>query len=211
VHAWRVDLARAAAATGLSEAERARASSFRRDEDRARYEHAHTALRGILARYLGAPPGSLAFDTRCLRCGHPTHGKPRLLFSAHAWLRFNLSHAGSVALVALARDREVGVDVEALRGDLDLEAMAREAFDAADRQALASAPAKERPALFFERWTRREALLKLSGAGLAGLHAPGAREAGDAWVAALDVGPGSAAAVAAEGPRVPVVRRYVWA
>ena len=66
-------------------------------------------LETVLARYTGVDPGSLILELT-------PQGKPVLPGSR---LRFNLAHSGEVALVAVARDRDVGVDVERVRPDAD--------------------------------------------------------------------------------------------
>jgi 4'-phosphopantetheinyl transferase len=100
----------------------------------------------------------------------------------HSWLRFNLSHSGDVLLVALARDVEVGVDVERIRPVPEMQTIAR-------RWLGLDVVANERE--FFEAWTRHEAKLKALGMGLSG-------KADDftGIVSAIDAGPGYAAAVA---------------
>ena len=103
------ELARRVAAT--SGAERQRASRFRRRLDADRYLAAHGALRLLLADYLACDPLSL-------RVGTHENGKP---FLEGARLEFNLSHSGAVALIAVARSRQVGVDVEQLRPMADLD------------------------------------------------------------------------------------------
>lgn len=98
------------------------------------------------------------------------------------WLRFNLSHSGDVTLVAVARDSEVGVDVERIRPVIEMRAIARRWLgrdDIADEQE------------FFRVWTRHEAMVKALGVGLSGTA-----EAFTGTVAEIDAGAGYAAAVA---------------
>ena len=119
------------------------------------------ALREILGRYLGRPANELQFERN-------EHGKPRLARAGDG-LEFNLSHSGSLALVAVAR-REVGVDVEWIR--------------------------TKRPVDFYRRWADREARVKCLGTGLTGQVVPDAPEPA---VERLDVGSGYAASVAVSG------------
>lgn len=119
------------------------------------------ALREILGRYLGRSAGELRFE-------RGRHGKPRLEAPADE-LGFNLSHSGSLALVAVAR-REVGVDVERIRA--------------------------KRPVDFYRRWADREARVKCLGTGLT---APMPSDAREPAVQRLDLGPGYAASVAVTG------------
>ena len=119
------------------------------------------ALREILGRYLGLPGPELRFETN-------RHGKPRLA-NPEVELEFNLSHSGSLALVAVAR-REVGIDVERIR--------------------------TKRPAGFYRRWADREARVKFLGTGLTAPAPPGSTEPA---VHRLDVGPAYAASVSLLG------------
>lgn len=121
------------------------------------------ALREILGRYLGLPASELRFETN-------RHGKPRLAALAGEKPTFNLSHSGSLALVAVA-GREVGVDVERIRA--------------------------KRPVDFYRRWADREARVKCLGTGLT---APVPPDAVEPAIHRLDVGPGYAASVAVSGP-----------
>jgi len=120
------------------------------------------ALREILGRYLGLAADELRFETG-------RYGKPRLA-DPRGELAFNLSHSGSLALVAVAR-REVGVDVERIRA--------------------------KRPLDFYRRWADREARVKCLGTGLTGPVPPDTPEPA---VQRLDVGPGYAASIAVSGP-----------
>ncbi len=100
----------------LSSDELARAARFHFERDRTRFSVARAALREILAHYLGTSPAEIAFV-------YGDHGKPALA-PPYGDLRFNLSHSHDLALCAVARGSEVGVDVERIRELDDLEGMA---------------------------------------------------------------------------------------
>ena len=138
-----------------------------------------------------------------------------------------MSHSEDVALIALSPDVPLGVDVEAIRPLPDLLDIASRNFTSAETEVIASAPPDERDLAFFLCWTRKEAFVKATGAGIfrqplqsfavsvdpgAGpvrLEIPGHdAEAGRWRLVSLDAGPGYAAAVAAEGAFH--VRRYRW-
>jgi 4'-phosphopantetheinyl transferase len=142
------------------------------------------ALREVLAAYLEASP-------EAIRIVAGEHGKPEL---ADGGLRFNLSHSGDVALVAVARERDVGVDVERIDGRRDVLALAERALGADAAAAVRAAPATDRVAVFHRGWTRREAVAKCAGTGLATPAPDTPRQVID-----LDVGEGYAAALAVEG------------
>lgn len=161
---WSIDLEsacdrRESCLTVLSPDETARASRFRRAEDRDRYVVSHAALRLILGRALGASPAGIGFT-------QGPAGKPELAGAWSGALRFNLSHSGSRALVGLSRRDAIGVDVEALRPMPDAARVARSYFAPDEASALAALTDNERDLAFMTVWTRKEAVVKALGAGL---------------------------------------------
>jgi 4'-phosphopantetheinyl transferase len=192
VDVWLVRLDAAGGWLPPTPAERERADRFVSEALRQRHLRSHAALRAILRRYTTAPDLDFALAE---------HGKPYL--PGVPELKFNLSHSHQLALVAVAREMEVGVDVEWLRPLPECLAIAQRFFPPADAAALAEAPADRREHEFFRRWTRIEAMLKARGVGLYGA---GVEPAGDWTVLPVDVGEEYTAAVAAtrEGVTVQV-------
>src|SRR5579863_6090040 len=141
----------------LSAEESGRAARFIFPRDRASYTVAHTALRGILARYTGEQPGAVSILTA-------EKGKPYL--PGHPDVRFNLSHSGSWAMAAVARGREVGVDIETIREDRSTIEIADRFFAPAEVRELMEAPPERRTRAFFACWSRKEAYIKARGEGL---------------------------------------------
>jgi 4'-phosphopantetheinyl transferase len=189
VHVWR---ANADGWSGLhddlSDEERSRAVRFRFDKDRRRWVAARTLVRWVLARYLGVEPTKLVL-------GADANGRPLVLSPPDAdWLCFSLSHAGDVAVVAVTRDRRVGVDVELVRSGLDVVAVAQRAFGEAVASELACEGEARRTQRFFEVWTREEARGKCRGTGLIEPEDP--RQLDVPAVIDLQVGEGYAGALA---------------
>ena len=163
---------------------------WRAELDRAASQR---ALRGVLAHYLGEDPAGIE-----LRRGE--HGKPTLA-DPTARLRFSLSHSGGLVLIAIARDREVGVDVERIDPRRDVLRLSRRALDPAAAATVRAADPVNRPAVFHDAWTRREAVAKCHGVGLRAPLPPT-----QVAVSPLDVGPGFAAALAVAGASMPPSR-----
>ncbi len=88
---------------------------------------------------------------------------------AAAWPRGDVAHSGALALIATA-GFEVGVDVEAPRRIRDPVGLAARFFTPAEREHVERAPADRRERRFLELWTAKEAVLKATGRGLAGLE-----------------------------------------
>lgn len=142
----------------LSPAEHTRAARFRHEADGQRYRVAHAALRGLLAQQLHVAPASLVFIT-------DAQGKPQLAPIAEGgntgW-HFNLSHAGELVAVALARI-PVGIDVER-EVSMEQQPFAQANFTAREQARLHADG--DASATFFQIWTAKEAVLKACGLGL---------------------------------------------
>jgi 4'-phosphopantetheinyl transferase len=147
-------------------------------------EEAGRVIREILAAYLEISPEAIRIVTA-------EHGKPELVDGA---LQFNLSHSGGVGLVAVARGRAVGVDVERIDARRDVLVLAERALDAEGAAAVRAAPEADRAAVFHREWARREAVAKCAGTGLS-VPPPDTPR----LVIDLDVGEDYAAALAVAG------------
>lgn len=165
VQVWRVDLEAIRSDESrwrkiLSTDESARASRFHFAADRQRFMASRALLRIILAGYLASDPKSLSF-------AYSQKEKPSLgQEHASSGVNFNLSHSGGIALLAFARNRDVGVDVEKVRSDFEAEAIASRFFSAHEQEQLRSLPEEEKFESFFRCWTRKEAYIKATGDGL---------------------------------------------
>ncbi len=150
-----------AALAVLSDAEQARAARFHFEADRRRFQWGRVALRQLLGEALGRAPGEVPLEI-------PATGKPRLT-APDAALHFNLAHSHERVLIALARDRRVGVDVEAITPDRDVEAIAGYVFSTRELERYHAAHPGTRAAVFFNAWVRKEAVAKACGLGLSAL------------------------------------------
>ena len=160
VHLWKVDLSAAAADwRALSRDEHERAARFHFEKDRQHFKASRSALRTVLARYVNLLPESLTF-------AQTEFGKPFLTNPKAAGLLFNMSHSGQLALIAVAREREVGVDIELMRADFATNEVAEHFFSVAEIYTLSGLEPHLRTQAFFNCWTRKEAYVKARGEGL---------------------------------------------
>ena len=165
VHLWRASLDQPATTfqrlqATLSPDEQARAARFHFDKDRNYYIAARGILRSLLGAYLKSDPHSLQFS-------YNSYGKPALNSAAHdAEVRFNLAHSRGLALYAFTRGRDVGIDVEYMKPDIDVLAVARHSFSPAEQTALRALPTEHRLQGFYNGWTRKEAYIKARGMGV---------------------------------------------
>jgi 4'-phosphopantetheinyl transferase len=145
------------AASILSRDERERAGRLISEEHRRRSIAAHAMLRAILSRYCGASPDQLAIR-------RTSDGKPVL--SDYPSIRFNLTHSHGRALIAVARDREVGVDLEQVRRQVDVVRLAKRFLSERDLAFIERGDPAQRHEQFLKAWVAREAVFKTDGRGI---------------------------------------------
>ncbi|MCJ1677258.1 4'-phosphopantetheinyl transferase superfamily protein [Streptomyces sp. APSN-46.1] len=145
----------------LDAAERDRAGRLLRDGDRQRYLASHVGLRVLLGGYLGLAPEKVSLMREdCLCCGAP-HGRPAV---ADGGLHFSLSHSGDLAYFAFAAV-PVGIDVEGIP-DAAAVADVLTALHPAEAAEVTALPEADRRVALARVWSRKEAYLKGTGAGL---------------------------------------------
>jgi 4'-phosphopantetheinyl transferase len=165
VHLWSIDLGQErpnleAMERNLSSGEMERSRRFRYGKDREQFILSHGVLREVLGIYLQTDPKTvpISYDSR---------GKPEIAGGGEkAKLRFNLSHSEEMALIATAMNHDLGVDVEHVDPDFPVLEVAKRFFTGQEAEFVASTKGLERTEAFFRIWTRREAYLKATGAGL---------------------------------------------
>jgi 4'-phosphopantetheinyl transferase len=165
VKLWRVDLEATRSDESrwhklLSPDESARAARYHFAADRQRYVASRAWLRTILASYLATDAQRLSFSYS--KKEKPSLGHPY----ATSGIMFNVSHSADIALFAFTRRREIGVDVEKIRHDFDLEGISRRFFSTGEQSQLSTLPEADKAAAFFRCWTRKEAYIKATGDGL---------------------------------------------
>jgi 4'-phosphopantetheinyl transferase len=216
IHAWLADLAGPDTGPGklpdparfdqavLDPRELDRAAGYARSRDGARFAVSRACLRLVLGRYLNADPADLQFTVGAA-------GQPALAGEHAGRLQFSLSRSGSRALIAVSL-QPVGADIELVRPRAGLADLIASRFSAAEaaciRAGCGGGPARG----FYRHWTAKEAYLKATGRGLAGLRAteltcgsPPAvvvdgRQAEGWTLSRPEAGPGCATAIVGRGP-----------
>jgi len=216
VHVWRATLDQTPSEIqsflhNLAADEKGRAERFYLERDREHFIVARGVLRAVLGGYLHRTPESLSF------CYNP-YGKPALAGESDGdTIRFSVSHSHGVALFAVTRGREVGIDIEHIRFDLEVVGIAEQFFSPREVAMLRMLPTEAQRQAFFQCWTRKEAYIKARGEGLslpldqfdvslapgepaAVLGAQGDPSEASRWsLQELTAAPGYAAALAVEG------------
>jgi len=148
----------ARAAAWLSPAEHARAARFGREHLRRRYIVGRASLRWTLGRTLSMPPAAVPIV-------RGERGRPRL--DGIGELDFNISHTDDAALIGIARDGRIGVDIERDDREVNADGLARKFLTPAEQATLTALAADERRVRFLRYWTCKEAMSKATGDGLA--------------------------------------------
>jgi 4'-phosphopantetheinyl transferase len=177
VDIWRVALdqprhALAGLRQTLSAAERERCGALHNSTDRERRTVAYAALRQILAGAMHMPAASLQI------VGEPA-GKPHLAdVDGGEELQFNVAHSADLGLIAVGHGAAIGIDVEAVVARDAVESLIAALTSPEEAAALQIAD-DDLLSAFYRLWTRKEAYVKATGAGLSVRLADIAVEIGD--------------------------------
>jgi 4'-phosphopantetheinyl transferase len=156
-------------------------------------------LRSILGAYLGTAPERV-------RIARSAHGKP--FIDEPGAPAFNISHSHVLAVIAVSAGFAVGVDLERVDPLLDVAAIQRWFLSPKEGAHLVAVPPDARTHAFLRLWTRKEAVAKANGGGIAAGFAIAVPLTGGAaptfdgvrTIVDLDPAPGYVAALAYDAP-----------
>jgi 4'-phosphopantetheinyl transferase len=165
IHVWRFFLTQTESclqilAKTLSTDEQTKAERFHFPKGRSQFIVSRGALRAILSRYLQINPSLLRFD-------YNPYGKPSLIVAQGGdTLHFNLSHSHELGLIAITKNRDIGVDIERINPNFPYLEIAEKFFSPLENSVLLSLPQDLQSTAFYNCWTRKEAYIKAVGKGL---------------------------------------------
>jgi 4'-phosphopantetheinyl transferase len=171
-HIWlvRISLAEAEIAI-LSTAERARLDRFLVESARNSFIASRTMQRKVVAYYSGTDPGRVVIERTCEHCGDAAHGRPR---ATGTTIDYSVSHSADMLVLAVVGSGRVGIDVEYVQqrhADLDgldgLDGLAKKIMTPQEWSRYLEVDPAARIGFFYRLWTRKEAVVKLTGHGLA--------------------------------------------
>lgn len=170
VHIWSASLLNSEKdlnyyASVLSRDEHERANSFRFFKDKKQYTIARGILRCLLANYLKVLP-------RNIEIVYGFWGKPCL--PQKYSVKFNVTHSGTYVLYAVTLNFEVGIDLEYIDNNLELENMAINIFSLSELAHWNTLNRHEQVDYFFKSWACKEASLKALGKGWLEMEKQGA-------------------------------------
>jgi 4'-phosphopantetheinyl transferase len=119
----------------------------------------------VLARYTDLDPSSVMFQMGAT-------GKPALakMNNCRHRVQFNLSHSHGRMLIAVARDQDVGADLEQIRDKVDVVKLAERFYAPLEHDRVAGVTGLEQVKRFYRYWVAKEAVLKGQAVGLPSLQ-----------------------------------------
>jgi 4'-phosphopantetheinyl transferase len=141
----------------LDENEKKQAQAFVIEQVRKNFIAAHGNLRKVLAMYLNLNSQEVEFN-------FSQYKKPYLIQNRE--IQFNLSHSHDMAVVAVAFNKPIGIDIESLhRNNIDFIGLAKNTFTAQEFLQLEQADPENTKHYFYTLWTQKEAIIKAIGKG----------------------------------------------
>jgi 4'-phosphopantetheinyl transferase len=145
----------------LSTDEVKRNKRFFFEKDRKQNLITRVLIREVLSKYIDniAP--------RDWRFVENDYGKPEVVPQMLPFpLKFNVSHTANMIVLAIAKDQDIGVDVETFSRDIATDDLAHYAFSPKEYEQLTGLKSQEFQERFFDFWTLKEAYIKACGMGL---------------------------------------------
>lgn len=137
----------------LSPAELEKVSRYHQQKDKNRFIVGKGMLRCILSLYTGNDPAEITFESGL-------NDKPEILNHS---LHFNVSYSNDGIIIGVSED-PIGVDIEYIHPEFTYESMLDGCFMDVENQVITSSANPRK--LFYQFWTRKEALLKATSLGL---------------------------------------------
>ena len=142
----------------LQPEETERADNYKDMEARAAFLIGRGMARAMLSEVTGIAPGDWRFS-------EGAHGRPEIA-SPDTPFRFNLAHSHGMIACAVAKNRDIGVDVEFLDRPDSSHDVAKRVCSEDELADIEAAPEAGRKERFLVYWTLKEAYLKARGLGI---------------------------------------------
>lgn len=139
----------------LSESEKEKANKFRFNKDKICNVLARGVLKKLLYSYC---------NTNSLFIQYTKYNKPYINDLNN--VRFNISHSKNYIIIAIAKNIDLGVDVEFINKNAVHEDVSKSFFSTEEQYELSMLKDSEKTEGFYRCWTRKEAFIKALGTGL---------------------------------------------
>jgi len=144
----------------LSDDERQRADKLKVEDKKQQYIITRGALRQRLGLFTNIEPKDFVFD-------YLEHGKPVLINDArYANITFNVSHSHDLALIAIAQNQNIGIDIEKINHESKHDQLVARFFSEAEQTEFQTMAEVNKARAFCACWTRKEAFIKAVGKGV---------------------------------------------
>ena len=143
--------------TILSKSEKNKAHEFQHPDDRLSFTKCRSILRSTLSKWLNCDPNEINII-------HRENGKSYLEHSKV--IEFNITHTKGLAAIAFSIDSEIGIDVENLNREINLDQVAKKVFTTSEQSLINANNQNDKKKTFFRLWTSKESYLKSTGLGL---------------------------------------------
>lgn len=140
----------------LSPSEQKRVGALLEEKAVRQYIVSRAMQRQLLASYVGGHPSEIQF-------GIVAMGKPTLSRPNDIGLQFNTTHSGTLVVIAVTKQRDVGVDVEQLRPISRALAVAKRCYSVEEYERLLPLEGSGRDHAFLSTWVAREGTAKARG------------------------------------------------
>lgn len=164
IHIWKFEIDKSENSPSsyihlLDTNEKERASKFRFSTDRDQFLWGRILLKQLLGNYLNINPKSITVKTTA-------DGKPIFEKIEHQQIHFNLSHSHNCIILGFSKS-PIGVDIEHVSRKVNIEQICRNHFSDAEQNLIQTTTSTEnKESIFFDIWTKKEALIKGIGKGL---------------------------------------------
>lgn len=145
----------------LSRQEQNQADQFATKDLKEKYIISHGILRHLLSVALQKKPEEILYKFN-------PFGKPMLLDLNHSNIKFNMSHSKDFAAYIISKEQDVGIDIEWQDPLIRLKEFYESILTNTEIELLQNSNfnRQEKVNLFFDMWTKKEALVKTLGKGL---------------------------------------------
>lgn len=147
----------------LSKKEKSIADKFYFKKDRNAYIISHFAMKNILSNYLSIPLNKIEYK-------YTKYKKPFLDKRINKKnINFNLSHSKDLAILGVALNYDIGIDIEKINKKIKYKEVARNFFSRKEIEQLEKTSLSKKRDFFFNCWTKKESYLKFLGNGILSL------------------------------------------
>ncbi len=141
----------------LTKEELVRSEKYHFEKDKNQFIICRGYLRDILSKKIRISPEKILFE-------YNKYGKPTLRSTLNPDnINFNVSHSSNCGVIAITRDKRIGIDIEKRNRMKDMKSILKSQFSSKEYEIFNLSTNKEK--CFFDIWAQKEAVVKATGMG----------------------------------------------